>query len=126
MNFKRAITILPFLLFACDSYPETPEEVIRQYNEDLYGGRCEEAKKYCDEEAQTLVQGAIDAGCRTAEVVIDSVKCDVNGDTAKCICYEEFEGMHISFPHILYRNDGKWKLTLTYKDAFANDTLSFQ
>lgn len=122
---KSFILIILALQFACSSQPNSPEDVIRKFTENLRSGDCEEAKELCAENAADFTQASIDAGCESYVSEVNSVKCKIENDVAKCYCYEKVEGMSMTFPYLLKKIDGEWKITDYTKDIFSEEELEF-
>lgn len=128
MKLTLSRSFLLFILtiqFGCGSQPDSPEDVIRKFTENLRNGNCEEAKELCAEIAADYTQASIDAGCEPYVSEVDSVKCKIENDVAKCYCYEKIEGMSMTFPYKLKRIDGEWKIADYAKDVFSEEELEF-
>lgn len=109
-----------FIVFSCNSYPESPSKVVEKFTEYLANGECNAAMDLCEENAKQSVQGNIDAGCDPYETTVDSVICDITNNEAICYCYESREGFNgIRFPYELEKINDKWKIVENTKDIGA-------
>ena len=116
---------IPFLvlitLVSCNSYPETPEEVVKKFAQLMADGECEEAMNYSTEEGKMIVQGSIDAGCDPYESVIDSVNCETQNNESSCLCYEQRQGIQFQFKYELEKINDQWKVGPTRKGDLPLD-----
>lgn len=103
------------LLTACGG-GSSPDEVTKSFAQALADGDCEKAKGMAIEEAESSVQGLIDAGCESYKTEIKSVSCETSEESATCTCEENRDGMEMTFKYQLKSVDGAWKVTSYNKD----------
>ena len=103
------------LLTACGG-GSSPDEVTKQFAQALADGDCDKAKGMAIDEAETSVQGLIDAGCESYKTEIKSVNCETKEETASCTCEENRDGMEMTFKYELKQVDGEWKVASYNKD----------
>jgi len=120
---RRAFPYLTLcILFSACSSPNTPEEVVRQFSQNLSTGNCESLMDIVTEDAKEIVQGSIDAGCLPYDSKVDSVICVTKGDHAKCDCHETRKSINFKFSYDLTNIEGEWKVAPMQKGDMEEET----
>ena len=117
-KFKHILSFSILFLIGCNSYPETPEDVVEQYIEQLSTGECEGAKEMCYGTAIDVIEASVESGCEPYVITIDSVDCEIRDTNCICAIYYNrnlLEGMTMYYGLVLV--DGKWKIDELLKDA---------
>ncbi len=122
---KNLLPVLILLLFfaalGCknqpsldEDLPNSPEEVIRQYQAWVDSNRFDQAKylstprekKRLDELAKIIADDLMDATILNS--VFHDIRCQTIGDTARCLCEIEDQYEKYTIEYTLVRVNGQW------------------
>lgn len=103
------------VLAACGG-GSSPEDATKSFVQALSDGNCDKALEMAVDDAKKTVQASVDSECEGFKTEIKSVKCEVEGETATCLCEEKRTGMDVKWNYDLKKVSDDWKVSNYNKD----------
>ena len=123
-TMKRLFFLLAGLvLFACESEPTPPAEVVKQFQGHIDKNEFAEAKALSTPRGQQRLDDleAIIAGELADSSIFNTtfleIDCRINGDTARCLCLVEDSYERYETDYKLVKMDGKWRVDVPEEES---------